>query len=264
MSKRILVVISTVVVVVVGAGAFLLWPRGTSEVKPEQALKKFRERQNTTTTHPDHNATSGERSTPSPGVYSYAATGTEVVKLGPLPEENRPLPETVTAVAVDDGDGCFDFTINFFAEHTEENRWCVDQGALRWASHKKHQKIGALSPTANITCDPNVIRTPDAKPQPLECALELTGGPVPVRTSLTGGTTVGEATSVEVGGEAVEAVPVTLDFDVVGTVSGKWVEVIWWGPENLPVKVERHFDLSGPVRFKEETTLALRSLTPAA
>lgn len=260
MSRRVTIVVLGLILVVVAVGAFLVWPRGTSEVKPEAALKDFRERATSTTAH--HDDEDSATKLPAPGVYTYSATGTETVKLGPLPEEQRPLPESVTAVAVAAGADCFDFTVNYFAEHTEDSRWCDTDGALSWESHQKHQKVGALSATATITCDPKVIRTPTGTPQALECSLELSGGPMAVSTQLRGGTTVGEAAELEVGGESIEAVPVTLDFDVEGTVSGKWVETIWWSDENLPVKMERNFDLSGAVRFNEQTTLSLSSLSP--
>src|SRR5690606_4553356 len=95
--RRAAVGIGAVVVVVAAAVAFLLWPRGTTEISGKDAVEDFREKKSTDTTATDGQGTG----TPTPGVYTYSAEGQERVKLGPLPAQDRPLPATVTAVVTD-------------------------------------------------------------------------------------------------------------------------------------------------------------------
>ncbi|MEZ5322796.1 MAG: hypothetical protein R2698_12125 [Microthrixaceae bacterium] len=159
---------------------------GERQRSAADAVKSFRERQaaaTSTSSEPERPPAGAE--TPEAGVYAYAAIGTETVKLGPLPEQVRPLPATVSAVVVGEGTGCFDMTVNYFAEHTEDSRWCAKGRELRWVRHLKHQRVGAISPTATVTCDPDVVRAADGSPRDLSCGLELAGGPVAVSTAST-------------------------------------------------------------------------------
>lgn len=241
---------AAVAVVVVAAAAVVVWPRGTTEVSQQDALERFREadrsvagrdrRSEDAADHADDDG--GARRVPRPGVYSYSATGQEEVKLGPLPAQTRPLPATVTAVVVDDGD-CFTWTVNLFAEHTEDTRYCVEAGDLRVDGHTKHQRIGALSPTASMTCDPSVVRADEAEPLGLRCTLQLSGGPASITATLTGSATPREAVTMEVGDDRVEASPVTVAYEVAGDLAGTWTETTWWSASNLPVRVERSLRL---------------------
>lgn len=242
--------------------AVVLWPRGTTEVSEQDAVEDFRARDASSTTA----APSSQRAVPEPGVYTYAAEGQEEVKLGPLPAETRPLPSTVTAVAVDVGEGCFDWTVNLFAEHTEDTRWCTEP-VLRLDGHTKHQQIGALSPTATVACDPNEM--PDdtagsAGSTELSCTLEMTGGPASITASLAGTATAGEPTTIDIDGAEVAVTPVNVNYAVTGDLTGTWDETTWWTTEHLPARIERTLDLSGPATFSETSKLQLTSLVPAS
>src|SRR3546814_5637860 len=98
--RRQLRVAATVVVLVGAAGAFVLWPRGTTEVSKQEALDDFRSRaaQTGSGSASDAARSDGPAALPAPCVYTYSASGQEEVKLGPLPADARPLPATVTAV----------------------------------------------------------------------------------------------------------------------------------------------------------------------
>ena len=63
--RRAAVGIGAVVVVVAAAVAFLLWPRGTTEISEKDAVEDFREKKSTDTTATDGQGTG----TPTPGVY---------------------------------------------------------------------------------------------------------------------------------------------------------------------------------------------------
>ncbi|MCO5314483.1 MAG: hypothetical protein M9952_16290 [Microthrixaceae bacterium] len=274
-------IIAAVVAVVAVVIAVIVWPRGTTEVTEDDALEDFRNRATTTSTTadeaPDDDASdtddaatdlAGNR--PQPGVYTYASSGTEVVKLGPLPQENRPLPASITAVSVDVDDACFDFTINLFAEHRETNRYCASGGELVLSQHTKNQTVGAISPTATMTCDPNVLRggvsgsSSEAASRETVCTLNVSGGPISVDAQLSG-TVVEEASEVvRVGDDEVETTPVVLTLVAAGSITGGWTETIYFADNNLPVKVVRDLDLQGPATFTEQSELVLTSLTPTA
>ncbi len=245
----------------------VFWPRGTTEISVDQAVDDFRERTSTTTGAAGDDgptAAAPEGATrPAAGVYRYEATGSEEVKLGPLPAENRPFPETVTAVAVDAADGCFDWTVNLFAEHTEDTRWCRDADGLRLTSHVKHQKIGALSPTATLSCQDDRVPLVAGSEADLACELVLDGGPASMRATLTGSASAAAAEEIVVGEKGISATPVTVTFAVSGDLTGSWVETTWWSPQGLPVQVERKLDLAGVATFKESSRLTLVDLVPS-
>lgn len=257
-SRKFLLVVGSVAVVLIGMAAWILAPRSSDEITGEQAVKEFRERNEESTT------TIAGRSTPEPGVYTFTAVGQESVKLGPLPAENRVLGTTITGISEDDGADCFRWTFNMFAEHTESTRYCADgEDALLLDVHTKNQRLGGLSPVVTMTCDPNRLPLHADENAELRCRLEVSGGPVAVTAEISGKATAAEPETLDVGGSDVEAVPVTIDLPVSGDVNGQWTETVWWGPNNLPVKFERTFDLQGPASFQEQTSLVLTSLVPA-
>lgn len=261
MRRRLLVAGAAVAAVIVVAAAWMLWPRGTSEVSEQEALDDFRDR--TSAAPAAAEAAGSTPAVPEAGVYTFRATGDEEVKLGPLPTETRPFPERVTATVVDEGDGCFDLTISFFQEHTEDTRYCVTDGALVLDAHTKHQRIGALSPTAEMGCDPAVLLASPQHEHELACTLELSGGPAAISATLAGTATRGTAEELTVGDETVEATPLTIAYEVSGDLSGTWTETRWLTEAHLPVRIERTLELTGPATFTERSRLDLERLTPA-
>src|SRR3546814_7588453 len=141
-------------------------------------------------------------------VAAVADYGQEEVKLGPLPADARPLPATVTAVVVDTGDGCFELTVNLFAEHTEDTRYCVDpSGSLALDGHTKHQRIGALSPVATMSCDPGTLIEEGSDTLPLSCDLSLDGGPASIKATLAGTATHGATERLTIAHQSVPPTP---------------------------------------------------------
>lgn len=255
--------VGIVAVLVVAGLAFLLWPRGTTRITEREAVESFRDRDRSSTTV----ELDLHRSTPRPGVYTYAAEGHEEVKLGPMPTQSRPFPTTITATAVDAGRGCFEWTVDLFAEHTEDTRWCTDP-VLQLVSHTKHQTVGPLTPTFTMTCDPDALTTDQTgngadTTTDISCTLTVGGGPVSVDTTIHGtATRSGRHETIEVAGTDVSTTRIAVHFPVTGTINGTWDETTWWSDDHLPVKVERSLDLSGPATFKESSTLRLTSHAP--
>ncbi|HEY9566232.1 MAG TPA: hypothetical protein VIR30_20925 [Nocardioides sp.] len=264
--RRLVLVAAAVVVLAGAAGAFVLWPRGTTAVSEQEALDDFRSRTEETRSASASDAvrSDGPAALPAPGVYTYSASGQEEVKLGPLPADARPLPATVTAVVVDAGDGCFELTVNLFAEHTEDTRYCADpSGGLTLDGHTKHQRIGALSPVATLSCDPGTLIEPGLDTVALSCDLSLDGGPASINATLAGTATRGASDELSIGDQTVEVTPLTVTYEVSGDLTGTWTETLWLTETFLPAKIERSLDLSGPATFVEHSELTLLDLSPS-
>lgn len=245
-------------VAVAGVLAYLAWPRTSTPVTEDEALDDFRERAGEEGERP---AVEG---TPLPGVYPYELTGSEQVRLGVLPTQDRSYPATTTVVVVDAGEGCFTATVNLLDQHTEDTTYCTTEGGgLALAEHTKHQQVGALDPEAELSCDPAVLVADGGGDGELACTLSLSGGPASIEADLVGTTEVGEATTVEVDGEDVAALPVTVAYEVSGDLDGTWVERLWFAEHDLlPLRIERELDLAGPATFTERSALVLSSLEP--
>lgn len=264
MNKRLLVGLASLLVLLAAVAVFFARPRGADPISEEDAVEAFREDGLV------RNSDVGDRSddgVPTVGVYSYDSEGREVVKLGPLPAEERPYGEVTTAqVTVVPGEpGCFTFTLNLLEQHTEDSTWCrTEAGGASFDSYAKHQSVAQFDPTVNISCDPAVIWEPGTESLPLSCGLSLDGGPMEVTSELVGTAVAGAPTSSDVGGATVEVVPVDVHFDLEGSVSGTWDERLWLELDTaLPVRVERSFQLEGFAQFDEVSELHLRSLEPS-
>ncbi len=263
MNRRLLVGLAVLLVILAGVVVFIARPRGADPISEEDAVEAFRE----DGASDSEDGGGADDGVPAVGVYSYGSEGREVVKLGPLPAEERPYAEVTTAqVTVVQGDpGCFAFTLNLLEQHTEDSTWCrTEAGGVSFDSHAKHQSVAQFDPTVNISCDPAVIWEPGTESLPLECELSLDGGPMAVTSDLVGTARAGAPTSSDVGGATVEVVPVDVHFDLEGSVSGTWDERLWLEVETaLPVRIERSFQLEGFAQFDEASELVLRSLEPS-
>lgn len=254
--RRAAIGVSVVLVAIVAVAAWALWPRSANEVTEDQALEDFRERSGGTDAREEPAAT-----LPAAGVYTYAAEGEETVRLGVLPSQLRPLSERVTAVVVRE-DECFELTLNLFAEHVEDTRFCRDGDTLRIAVHRKHQRLGAISAEAEVACDPELV-IGDADEGDAACSLEMSAGPATMRATVSGTLQVGGAEDVAVGSGTVSALPVEVDRTVSGDLSGRMVERWWFDAATwLPVRIEREIRLEGPATFDESSTLVLSSAEP--
>lgn len=259
MRRKVLLVAGVVGVVVIAAVAYIAWPRGADPVTEEEALDDFRSQ----SADEDGDATSGDASTPTPGVYTYASSGQEEVKLGVLPTETRTYPDTMSVVVVPADPSCFTATVNLLAPHTEDTTYCLDEdGGLRIDSHVKHQQVGAVSPTATMACDPDLLAAGDREPTELSCTLTLSGGPAELTATLAG---TAEATddTVTVGDEEIDAIAVTVTYEISGDLTGSWHEEVWFAAESwLPLQIERELDLEGLATFTEQSSLTLTDTEP--
>jgi hypothetical protein len=256
--RTILIPVLAVLLVVVCVGAFVLWPRGSTPITEQEALENFRDESEVQAPP----VMRGGRSVPAPGVYRYRATGGESVKLGALPTEDRPYPGEVTGVVVPAGQ-CFTFTLNLLAQHTEDTTYCTDTGQeLTLRDHVKHQQVGALRPEARMTCDPGVLHELTRAELDLRCTLSMSGGPASLDAELVGTSTAEVPASAEVAGEEHEAVKVAVSYEISGDLSGTWDEVVWFGSDWIPLRIERDLELKGLATFAEHSELVLVDRTP--
>jgi len=260
--RWILVVSAALGVAVVGTVAYAVWPRRATPFTEEEAVADFRGR-------PENIASSdgaaGEREVPAEGVYVFSATGGEDVKLGPLPAQSRPYPDVVPVVVVHTEPGCFTVTLNLLDQHTEDTTYCTDGAeSLRLDTHVKHQEVGALSPTATMTCDPSRLLGPDAPAHDLHCRLVLSGGPVDLTADVDGVARSSRPVVTQVGGADIDAVRLDSSYGISGDLDGTWEESLWLRASDLlPLRIERDLDLEGLATFEEHSTLVLSDLEPA-
>lgn len=264
----IVTVFGVVAVVASITAVWVLWPRGTTVVREQDAVASFRDRVAGATTGEHAGSqvgpTHAPATRPADGVYSYRTRGEETVKLGPLPAEHRTLPDTVTVTVVHSTDACFEVTLSFFVEHSEDTRYCSQpSGSLVLDRHRKRQRIGTLSPTAVMSCDPATIAEPHTATTTLRCMLEMQAGPATLTALLTGTATRGVERPFTIGDRPVTATPITVSYEITGDLSGSWTETTWFSEQLLLVRIERRISLSGPATFNEDSELQLSDLFPA-
>lgn len=263
--RRAIAIGVTVLALLLAGAAVVFWPRGGTAVDHDEALTEYRERESTTT------SPAGDASPlPATGGYLFDATGEESVKFAVLPTEQRTLAATITGVVLDvpapDGSAgaCFELTMHFFAEHLERTTLCNDGRRLSLGDHVKEQRIGTLSPVADLSCSDAVLVDPDGpNGLPLACTLSVDGGPAVITSELVGTSTRGAETTLDVDGETVDVLPVEIALTATGTLSGTWTERWWLATEDsMIVRMERQLDLSGPATFHEDSELQLSTLRP--
>ncbi|MCC7076401.1 MAG: hypothetical protein IT198_04680 [Acidimicrobiia bacterium] len=203
---------------------------------------------------------------PPRGVYTYAAGGREIVHLGPA-SQTRTLADTVTATVLwTPGEDCWVFKHNLFAEHTEDTTYCPgSDGSLRITSHTKHQKLGAVTATAQMTCDVPLLAASPAPGQSWATSCDMaTQTPIfTARSTHTGEVTVVASEEIVVGGVTLPTWHVAIRRAVGGDMSGHWNEDIWFSRvDGIPVRITRDAELAGPATFTESSSFALLDPNP--
>lgn len=255
-------VVVGIAVVLATSLAYVVWPRGSTAFTEQEAIADFHARSGDVAAIDDSR---DQRVLPTDGVYIFSATGGEEIKLGPFPAQSRPYPESVPVVVVRSGPGCFTVTLNLLDQHTEDTKYCAeDPESLRLESHTKHQMVGALSPTAEMTCNPDRLVGPEGDAQDLDCRLVLSGGPVDLSAEIAGTAQVAPPVTTRVDGISIDTVRLDLSYEVSGDLDGTWEESLWLRQADLlPLRIERDLDLAGLADFEEHSTLALSELDPA-
>lgn len=273
MNKRVLIVGGVVLVAVVVLVALLAWPRGADPVSEEDALESFREQGSggSSPLEATEGSATAENSTtaiPAPGVYRYVGAGSETVQLGPIPPETRQFPAEINGVITEahpvSDETCFVTTLNLIEQHTEDSTYCrTADGGLRLEHYEKHQQVSAFKPTVDIRCETGVLWEPGTADLPLECSLDLLGGPKTVTVGFSGTSTATEGGTRDLDGTERDVVTLELHFDLEGSITGTWDEKLTFTTDDmLLVGVERLFDLKGFASFLEDFNYELTSAAP--
>jgi hypothetical protein len=246
--------LALVVVLVIGAAAaFVLWPRKTTPISENDAVDEFRGG-----TVPGAGPTGG----PAAGVYTYDATGSESIEMGPVPLPKRTIPATVTVV-VQPGDPCWSLDLNLMAEHTETTRVCREaDGGLSLPRQTKTEQVPGFRVGIVNECDPAVVVSPSATSVPMSCVETFDVSGLVLTIRLDGTATSEPGGPITVDGQAVETTHLRIDLTGSGDLAGHSIEDWWITSDGLPVRIERDIDLDGPGHFVEKSTLTLRSLEP--
>lgn len=276
MKKPVVIVGGVVLVAAIALIAILAWPRGSDPVSEEDALESFREQSGdgsstTEAPEPPEDAASdpsASEAAPESGVYRYQGAGSETVQLGPIPSETREFPAEINGVVTEadpSSDGaCFVMALNLIEQHTEDSTYCrTAEGGLRLDHYEKHQQVSAFNATVDIRCDPGTLWQPGEAELPLECSLELLGGPKAVKVDLTGTATATEGETRDLDGAQRDVVTVELHFDIEGSITGTWDETLTFTTDDaLLVGIDRLFDLKGFASFLEDFGYELTSAVP--
>src|SRR3546814_14262359 len=113
-----------------------------------------------------------------------------------------------------------------------------DLGGLTLDGHTKHQRIGALSPVATLSCDPGTLIEPGLDTVALSCDLSLDGGPASINATLAGTATRGASDELSIGDQTVEVTPLTVTYAVSSDLTGTWPETPWPTEPLLPTNTE--------------------------
>lgn len=237
-------------IALVAAGAWAWQEAGSStEVSVENAVHEFRD------TGTPAVATGGA---PAPGVYSYAASGTERAHIGPV-SIDREIPPEARYVVTATPEG-FQAELRVSAEHTEAVRYAV---GTRW--------IRAVWRRVDVT----FLRIGRDDRRPLTPAVPV----IPVRPVVgqtwtvaysawklrtTGTARVVRRETLPVAGVPEPVFLIETRTRTRGAHGGPRLERLWWAPRlGVPVRLESDTTLEGAVGYRSRLRLDLTSPTPA-
>lgn len=234
----------------VAAGAWAWQTAGTStEVSVATAVDEFRDTG-------VGGVAAGDA--PVPGVYSYAASGSETAHIGPI-SIDRDVPSQARYIVTPTPEG-FQAELRISAEHTEAMRYAV---GTRW--------IRATWRRVDVT----FLRIGRDDRRPLTPAVPV----VPVRPRVgqswsvdfsawklrtTGTARVVRAETLTVAGAPVTTFLIETRTRTEGAHGGPRTERMWWAPRlGVPVRLEADTTLEGPVGYRSRVRLDLTSPAPA-
>jgi hypothetical protein len=252
--------------VAAGVAVFLvLWNRDASRpVKVSDARRNYRAT-STTTTGP-----AGGGLQPSPGVYTYAGSGTDHISTPPKSADEGPvIPGTVTL----GGDGCWTFRVDYSTSHWQTWEYCANGGRLLERGGQSFQRWDFVAfdvtTTTTSTCEPPSVvltatmRAGDSWRQSCTSTSTSVSG-----TAVSAGrmTYVGRA-RLTVGRRKVDTYHFRQERTMHGSQTGTQVSDLWFAPNGLPVRNERRMSVDsdspiGSVTYTERGHFSLTSLTP--
>ena len=237
------------------AVAWYLLVRDAAEpVSVDKAVASFRS---------DETGQAGETvaAVPEPGVYVYATEGFEKVDAFLGSRHDYPTETTITASP----GGC-GLVLRWDALEQRSTIWDLCPSPRGWAirEYRELHRFFGNTEHSDYRCEKGSVWWPvPGEPGAAwtrRCASKKA-------TEVTKGTLVGLET-VRVGGEAVEAVHLSLELTLAGTTRGTGTFDVWLSPESgLPLRVDSTNDnrtrtMIGDVHYEERFSLSLASLEP--
>ncbi len=238
------------IAVAAGATAVVAWRlAGTSDPVSEQdALASFR-------SAPARPPTAAG---PRPGVYSYAAGGTETGGAGPF-RVSRELPRDARLVVTSRPDG-WEAELAYSRQHVESARYAIRGGQVRIAWRRTKVTFAGFGRDDRRTVDPPSLFLPADLAVGVRWAETYRTGDLRVRSD----SRVLRSEVVDVGGTPVDAYVIAIRSLTQGPHPGTRTETLWWAPSlRLPVRWDVDMDIGGTFAFRARSTVRLRRATPA-
>lgn len=266
--RRIVALVVGVLVLAALVTGLVLWiGRGADEVRVDDVLDRYRSSDPTGTTEPEESE--GLRR-PTPGVYTYAATGSERLSVLDTAQEWGPtMPATVTH----SDDGCWTFRLDYNTNHWREQEMCPQNGTLveRRSGGYQAFDFGVLVENTTVSnCEPpdTVLRLDasagDAWPTHCE------GGSSEQATTIVsdGTNTFVGVEELEIGGRRVRALHQRLQRTLSGDQQGTQDDHLWYAEADglllraeLSIRAETPSPV-GAVTYLESGEFQLTSLEP--
>jgi len=251
MRRRALLVAG--VVVLAGLVGFGLWVwlsgRSSTPISERRALSDYRAREGA--------GQAPLAGAPRPGVYTYAATGSERGGLGPV-QLGRGLPKEARYI-VSPVPGGFEAELDLSAQHIEAARFRVDRRGLVETWTRTKITLVGIGADDRRSLQPAPLWMPRDPHPGQSWHASYRAGDLRITTS---SRAVRRAT-VSVDGRNVPTVVVLIHTVTAGPHSGTRDETLWWSPSlALPVRHDIRMDIGGAVSFRSRAELALTSLAP--
>jgi hypothetical protein len=197
---------------------------------------------------------------PQPGVYRYATTGGDRLSMR---GSARDYPET-TSVTIRHDDCGFTQRWDVFDERWEERTWCVEDGPRQMMAMSSYREFFGHGVRTDLRCDGSAP-SPEAVEPGAGWMVVCENGDTRATTSIE----VGDEARIEVDGERVDTLHLSLEATVEGETEGRMSGEQWIAPETgllVRERWETEVETSGPmgpITYREDYTLLLESTEPA-
>lgn len=198
---------------------------------------------------------------PAPGVYSYATTGSERINLG----ASHTYPDETHAIVRHTGGCGWEVEHRVIEEHVDQHERCTTADAVSVVADGRDVEFFGQRDGLTYSCDPPVRALSDAPAGTVttgSCPSEDGSSVAAYEVRFVG------IEQVEVGGQDVRTAHLHVEFVMTGDARGTSTADFWVQPDTgLIVRQHRVVDTYaraawGDVRYQEEATFHLLSLTP--
>lgn len=239
---------SLTLALVVGAGVVAYRQACSSDpVSGDEALADFRR--------------SGGRvgpSGPRPGVYTYAATGSERGGTGPI-SITRDVPSQARLVVTPDGAGWY-AELSYSKQHIEGARYEQTSDGIVITSRRTKVTFAGVGRDDRRSLEPPSRFLPAGASAGTRWSESYRTGDIAVAVT----TRIERTEALDVGGSAVATMLIISDATTTGAHPGTRRERLWWSPDlALPVRWDVDMEIRGTFGFSADTSLTLEAIEPA-